>query len=288
MATDYSKYNQSQYDNQSKYLDNLINNGTAGQKAWAEAEKNSLNSQYKPQAQPTQPAVTNTTNNNNVNSVNNNAFIAPGSQVAEDGTRFQSWGENGEYKKKDYLSGNADLQYALQQYMDRNNTNVYDVGGLVKEMYGNIGSQRDNGSTVTVADIDKELERLGLSDYNSQNVIHTAGNDFIPLNQYTQFKNGSLGGSNSPDSEWVSYAGQDYLIGGSNADFVNYVNAITGNMTGADLLFDDMLNNPYAKENADFAQWYQNMLNQFNGTAGVQTPTAPTASTGYGKVDQLI
>lgn len=312
MASIYAGIDQKGYDNESKYLNNLINSGTAGQKAWAEKQMVELNNN-KPAAQPTQttqPSGNNVTNSGSVNNANKptnsqpaqtqtskpastgstNAFTTPGSQVADSGTRYLGWGENDQYKVKDYLSGNADLQYALEQYMKDNNTNVYDIEGYAKDMYNRVGTQRADGSVVTLDDVNKELDRLGLSDYNSQNVTHTAGGSLIPNNEFVTNKTGSFGGSNSEDSEWLSYGDRDYLVGGDSANFVDYVNGKTGNTTNLDYLFDDMANNPYAKEDAEFAQMYQNALNQFNGAAGIQTPTTGTGGsyTGYDKVDQII
>lgn len=302
MATDYSKYNQSQYDNQSKYLNDLINKG-GGNAVWAQSEMNKLNSQYQGGTQSSTPSSggsgtvssgsgnknTGVTNTSNVNSVNNNAFISPGSQVAEDGTRYHSWGENDQYTRKDYLSGNADLQYALEQWMKNNGTNKYDIEAYVKELYGNVGQDRGNGTTVTLADVDKELDRLGLSDYNSQNVTHTAGGNLIPNNPYVTSKEGSFGGSNSEDSKWLSYGGQDYLVGGDSANYVDYVNGKTGNTTLLDLLFDNMQSNPYAQGDASFMQQYNQQLNDFNSAAGITPNTGTTGGyTGNTNVDAVI
>ena len=304
MASIYAGIDQKGYDNESKYLNNLINSGTAGQKAWAQSQMKELNAN-KPAVQPTQttqqsagsaiasskPAQTQTSKPASTGSTN--AFTTPGSQVADSGTQYLSWGENDQYKVKDYLSGNADLQYALEQYMKDNNTNVYDIEGYAKDMYNRVGTQRADGSVVTLDDVNKELDRLGLSDYNSQNVTHTAGGSLIPNNEFVTNKTGGFG-TNSEDSEWLSYGDRDYLVGGDSANFVDYVNGKTGNTTNLDYLFDDMANNPYAKEDAEFAQMYQNALNQFNGAAGIQTPIqVPTtvtggSYTGLDKVDQFI
>lgn len=291
MATDYSKYNQSQYDNQSKYLNDLINKG-GGNAVWAQSEMNKLNSQYQGGTQSSTPATTvsgnkNTgvTNTSNVNS-GNNAWISPGSQVAEDGTRYHTWGENDQYTRKDYLSGNADLQYALENWMKNNGTNKYDIEAYVKELYGNVGQDRGNGTTVTLADVDKELDRLGLSDYNSQNVTHTAGGNLIPNNPYVTSKEGSFGGSNSEDSKWLSYGDKDYLVGGDSANYIDYVNGKTGNTTLLDLLFDNMQSNPYAQGDAAFMQQYNNALNQFNNAAGITGNTG--GFTGNANVDNVI
>ena len=304
MASIYAGIDQKGYDNESKYLNSLINSGSAGQKAWAQNQMKELNAN-KPVAQPTQTSGNNATTGGIVNKPTNsqpaqtqtstpastggtNAFVSPGSQVSDNGTRFHSWGENDQYKVKDYLSGNADLQYALKQWMKDNNTNVYDIEGYAKDLYGRVGTQRENGSVVTLDDVNKELDRLGLSDYNSQNVTHTAGGSLIPKNEFVTNKTGSFGGSNSEDSEWLSYGGQDYLVGGDSANFVDYVNGKTGNTTNLDFIFDDMANNPYAKEDANFAQMYQDALNQFNSSAGIQTPTTSVSYTGYADVDQFI
>lgn len=282
-GTDYSGYNQAQYNNQSAYLNGLIQQG-GGTGVWAQQELDSLNSQYKPtNTQPSTPTNTATSQ------PGNGAFISPGSKLADDGTRYQSWGENDQYTKKDYVSGNADLQYALEQYMKQQGNNVYDVDGYVNALYNNIGTQRNDGSVITLADVDKELGRLGLSDYNSQNAIYTAGGTILPNNPYVTYKDGNQGASsNSADSRWATYAGQDYLIGGDSANFAQYADSKAGNTTLLDLLFGNMANNPYAMQDPEFLMQYNQQQNSFNNAAGIQPSMPQNSLTGNQNVDNVI
>lgn len=310
----YAGIDQKGYDNESKYLNSLIEKG-GGNAVWAQNQLKELN-QHKPAAQPTQTStpsttvssnkntassnkntgnntgnsgVTNNTHNNNVNSVNN-AFISPGSQIAEDGTRFHSFGPDDQYKVKDYVSENADLQYALEQHMKQQGNNVYDVDGYVKDLYNRVGSQRADGSVVTLADVDNELNRLGLSDYNSQNTIYTASKELLPNNQFVNFTEGPVSGSGSgidfSNGQFATYGGQQYLLGGDAANFGAYADAKSGNTTLLDLLFGNMQNNPYAQGDAAFMQQYNNALNQFNNAAGIIGSAG--GFTGNANVDNVI
>ena len=177
--------------------------------------------------------------------------------------------ENGTYTTKDYLTGNRDLQYALEQAAKSNGLGSTSVTDYVKGLYNRIGSQRSDGSTITVADIDKELGRLGLSDYNSKNALYTAGGSLLPGNEFVKQHTGS-DGSNSADSRWWSYGGQDYLAGTNGGDssyWAQYVNGKTGNLDNLSYLFGNMANNPYAREDQDFMNAYNQALGQFNQSA---------------------
>lgn len=281
-GTDYSGYNQAQYNNQSAYLNGLIQQG-GGTGVWAQQELDSLNSQYKPTSAPTS-----TPTNTATSQPSNGAFISPGSQVADDGTRYHTWGENDQYTRKDYVSGNADLQYALEQYMKQQGNNVYDVDGYVNSLYNSIGTNRNDGSVITLADVDKELGRLGLSDYNSQNAIYTTSGKLLPNNQYVSYKDDNGETSNSADSRWVTYGGRDYLVGGDSANYASYVNGKTGNVDNLAMIFGNMANNPYAMQDPEFLMQYNQALNGFNNTAGIQNSVAQNTVTGNQNVDNVI
>lgn len=196
--------------------------------------------------------------------------------------RTNSDGTKTTYTTKNYTQGNSDLQYALEQAAKTNpglSTEDY-----VKSLYNRIGSARSDGSTVTLADVNNELNRLGLSDYNSDNVIYTVGGNLIPNNQFTSFKDGSYG-SNSDDSRWVSYGGQDYLIGGDSANQAQYASGKSGNTTLLDMLFGNMAENPYAMQDPEFLTSYNQALNNFNNSAGI---TGNNSITGNQKVDDVI
>lgn len=196
--------------------------------------------------------------------------------------RTNSDGTTTTYTTKNYTQGNGDLQYALEQAAKTNpglSTEDY-----VKSLYNRIGTTRSDGSTVTLADVNNELNRLGLSDYNSDNVIYTVGGNLIPNNQFTTFKDGSYG-SNSDDSRWVSYGGQDYLIGGDSANQAQYASGKAGNTTLLDMLFGNMAENPYAMQDPEFLTSYNQALNNFNNSAGI---AGNNSITGNQKVDDVI
>lgn len=266
--------------------------------------------------------------------------------------------QNGTYTTKDYVNGNNDLQYALQQaakqssggywkpnvgthtgntgktytigdddsiqiirtdgttaYVKPSDANYkatvqamnadgvksgiqinYNNAGLstadyIKSLYNRIGTKRADGTTVTLADVDKELDRLGLSDYNSQNAIYTAGGSLLPGNQFVTQHTGA-DGSNSADSRWLTYGGQDYLAGangGDSSNWAQYVNGKTGNLDNLSFIFGNMQNNPYAQQDTDFLTAYLNAQNQFNAAGGVNAGTGTSYSpTGNANVDNVI
>ena len=187
---------------------------------------------------------------------------------------------------KNYLLGNTDLKYALEQMMKENGTNEYDIEGYAKSLYNRIGTPKADGTgIVTLADVNNELGRLGLSDYNSDNAVYTVSGELLPGNQFLTFSKGPVSGSGDgidfSNGEFATYGGQQYLIGGDAANFLNYVNGKTGKTDNLSMIFGNMANNPYAQGDAEFMVQYNNALNQFNNTAGIQTPIqTPTTGTG--------
>lgn len=199
--------------------------------------------------------------------------------------------QNGTYTTKDYVGGNNDLKYALEQAAKNSGTGTASTADYVKSLYNRIGTQRADGTTVTLADVDKELDRLGLSDYNSKNALYTAGGSLLPGNQFVTQHTGA-DGSNSADSRWLTYGGQDYLAGangGDSSNWAQYVNGKTGNLDNLSFIFGKMQNNPYAQQDTDFLTAYLNAQNQFNAAGGVNAGTGTSYSpTGNANVDNVI
>lgn len=195
---------------------------------------------------------------------------------------------NGTYSAKNYTAGNADLQYALEQAAKNSNTGSVSLNEYVESLYNRIGSNRTDGSTVTLDDVNKELDRLGLSDYNSNNAIFTAGQNLLPGNEF-----GSIGPDKTGDSgNWYYYGGQQYRLDGDLADYAEYVNGKTGNLNNLSYIFGDVMNNPYVQQDSEFASAYGNAQNQFNSAAGITGNTGVTSTngsyTGYESVDNVI
>ena len=205
--------------------------------------------------------------------------------------------QNGTYTVKDYSRGNEALQYALQQAVKQNGGGSIDTADYVKSLYNRIGAAKADGSgIVTLQDVNNELTRLGLGDYTSDKAIYTAGGNLLPGNEFVKQHTGA-DGSNSADSLWFSYDGQDYLAGangGDSSNYAQYVNGKTGNLDNLSFIFGDMQNNPYAREDSDFMAAYNAALNDFNINAGI-TPTqniatnaGNTSYTGNANVDSAI
>lgn len=167
--------------------------------------------------------------------------------------------QNGTYTTKDYTAGNRDLQYALEQAAKQSSNGSVSLNDYVESLYNRVGSQRADGSTVSLQNVTDELTRLGLTDYLPGNAIYTAGGTLLPGNEFGSYHDDNGQTTNSADSRWYSYGGRDYLVGGDSANFANYVNALTGNYNNLDYIFggQNMANNPYAQQNPEF-------LNQFN------------------------
>ena len=167
--------------------------------------------------------------------------------------------QNGTYTSKSYTAGNRDLQYALEQAAKQSSNGSVSLNDYVESLYNRVGSQRADGSTVSLNDVTNELTRLGLQDYLPGNAIYTAGGTLLPGNEFGSYHDDNGQTTNSQDSRWYSYGGQDYLVSGDSSNFVNYVNALTGNYNNLDYIFggQNMANNPYAQQNPEF-------LNQFN------------------------
>ena len=185
---------------------------------------------------------------------------------------------NGTYTSKSYTAGNADLQYALQQAAKQSSNGSVSLDDYVNSLYNRVGTQRADGSTVSLKNVTDELTRLGLQDYLPGNAIYTAGGTLLPGNEFVSYHDNNGQTSNSEDSRWASYGGRDYLIGGDSSNYVNYVNALTGNYNNLDYIFGgvNMANNPYAQQDPEF-------LNQFNQQlAALYAQAAGNAGNGAG------
>ena len=201
----------------------------------------------------------------------------------------QGFNGNVDYTTKDYVTGNNNLKYALEQAAKNSGTGQSGTEEYAKSLYNRIGTQRADGTTVTLDDVNKELDRLGLSDYNSSNALLTAGGKLLPGNEFLKYKDDAGLTTNSPDSRWVSYGGQDYLMGGDSANWAQYVNGKTGNLDNLSYIFGNMQNNPYAQQDREFMQAYQNAQNQFNAAGGIGAGNGTNYSpTGYQNVDSVI
>ncbi|MBP3342264.1 MAG: hypothetical protein J6K99_07040 [Peptococcaceae bacterium] len=195
--------------------------------------------------------------------------------------------QNGTYTAKSYTAGNKDLQYALEQAAKNSSNGSVSLDDYVESLYNRVGSQRADGSTVSLQNVTDELTRLGLNDYLPGNAIYTAGGNLLPGNEFVAYKDNNGQTTNSEDSRWASYGGQDYLVGGDSSNYANYVNAMTGNYDNLDYIFGgaNMANNPYAQANPEFLAQFNNQLaalyaqagaNGINGANGV-TGNANTA-----------
>ncbi len=223
-----------------------------------------------------------------------------------DPTKTDTW------TQKSYLSENPDLQYAMQQYAKGKSDGVT-VGDYVSSLYNRIGTNRADGSSVTLADINKELDRLGLSDYNSNNVIYTAGGTYLPggdtakLYGRESYGDEGITVNGSPQNgRYYSYGGQTYLmptdgkyaspyadlsqmanlmaknyLKDANGDYVRDANGnpVTyNNISNGDLLFGNMGMNSMIAGDANAQAQYAAMMNNLGQYMGGAT----IGSTGAG------
>lgn len=172
----YSGYTKDQYENQSQYLNNLINSGSAGQAAWAKNELDSLNSQYKPSSSVSSSG-TNYTPGSSVPS----GSVASGSYV-EDGLKFKN------NYTTDYIT--PDMAYAIQQ----TGGNPYDrnaVDNYVRDLLGRVGTVSANtGNVLTLQDIQNELNRLGFQTSTNGDWTTVGGQQYLTSgDDYDYLKN---------------------------------------------------------------------------------------------------
>ena len=194
--------------------------------------------------------------------------------------------QNGTYTAKSYTAGNSDLQYALEQAAKQSSNGSVSLNDYVESLYNRVGSQRADGSTVSLNDVTNELTRLGLQDYLPGNAVFTAGQNLLPGNEFL-----SIGPDKTGDEgTWAFYGGQQYRVGGDQADFVNYVNGKTGNLNNnLSYIFGNMANNPYAQQDPEFMQQYLQGQGQFNNANGLTGNIGTNGSiTGNQNVDNVI
>ena len=176
----YSGYTKDQYENQSQYLNNLINSGSAGQAAWAKNELDSLNSQYKPSSSSSSSVSSSGTNYTPGSSVPSGS-VASGSYV-EDGLKFKN------NYTTDYIT--PDMAYAIQQ----TGGNPYDknaVDNYVRDLLGRVGTVSANtGNVLTLQDIQNELNRLGFQTSTNGDWTTVGGQQYLTSgDDYDYLKN---------------------------------------------------------------------------------------------------
>lgn len=175
----YSGYTKDQYENQSQYLNNLINSGSAGQAAWAQNELNSLNAQYKPSSSSS--SVSSSGTNYTPGSSVPSGSVASGSYV-EDGLKFKN------NYTTDYIT--PDMAYAIKQ----NGGNPYDrnaVDNYVRDLLGRVGTVSANtGNVLTLQDIQNELNRLGFQTSTNGDWTQVGGQEYLTSgDDYDYLKN---------------------------------------------------------------------------------------------------
>ena len=175
----YSGYTKDQYENQSQYLNNLINSGSAGQAAWAQNELNSLNAQYKPSSSSS--SVSSSGTNYTPGSSVPSGSVASGSYV-EDGLKFKN------NYTTDYIT--PDMAYAIQQ----TGGNPYDknaVDNYVRDLLGRVGTVSANtGNVLTLQDIQNELNRLGFQTSTNGDWTTVGGQQYLTSgDDYDYLKN---------------------------------------------------------------------------------------------------
>ena len=160
----YSGYTKDQYENQSQYLNNLINSGSAGQAAWAKNELDSLNSQYKPSSSSSSSVSSSGTSYTPGGSVPSGTYI-------EDGLKFKN------NYTTDYIT--PDMAYAIQQ----TGGNPYDrnaVDNYVRDLLGRVGTVSANtGNVLTLQDIQNELNRLGFQTSTNGDWTQVGGQEYL-------------------------------------------------------------------------------------------------------------
>lgn len=207
----YSGYTKDQYENQSQYLNNLINSGSAGQAAWAKNELDSLNSQYKPSSSVSSSG-TNYTPGSSVPS----GSVASGSYV-EDGLKFKN------NYTTDYIT--PDMAYAIKQ----TGGNPYDrnaVDDYVRDLLGRVGTVSANtGNVLTLQDIQNELNRLGFQTSTNGDWTQVGGQEYLTSgSDYDNLKKlyGEMGYGNVNIYTGQPISGGNYVNSVYNGTAPNY------------------------------------------------------------------
>ena len=181
-----------------------------------------------------------------------------------DPTKTDSW------TQRAYLQDNKDLQYAMSQYGTGKSVNDY-----VKSLYDRIGTERSDGTRVTREDVYNELNRLGLSDFDENHVIYTAGGNYLPGGSAAQYGRESYGDegimvNGSPQGgRYYTYGGQTYLMN-SNGQGINdaanlsqFANLMTGKSGVGDIMFGGMGNNTMIAGDPNAQQAMMNLYGQY-------------------------
>lgn len=207
----YSGYTKDQYENQSQYLNNLINSGSAGQAAWAKNELDSLNSQYKPSSSVSSSG-TNYTPGSSVPS----GSVASGTYV-EDGLKFKN------NYTTDYIT--PDMAYAIKQ----TGGNPYDrnaVDDYVRDLLGRVGTVSANtGNVLTLQDIQNELNRLGFQTSTNGDWTQVGGQEYLTSgSDYDNLKKlyGEMGYGNVNIYTGQPISGGNYVNSVYNGTAPNY------------------------------------------------------------------
>lgn len=167
------------------------------------------------------------------------------------------------FKNVAYTVGNPELQKAIRD------SGSSDVNDYVKSLYNNPDMSQN--------DIDNMLNAYGLSDFNSQNAIYTAGKNILPggnaanLGRWSYGDEGIMVNGSPQSGLYYTYGGQTYLMGGDAANLAQYANGKTGNWTRADYTLGNIGNNPMVQGDQDLYSAYQNQNNAYNALNTVGT-----------------
>lgn len=189
-------------------------------------------------------------------------------------TTYRSDGTS--YQTKNYTAGNADLQYALQQAAKTNGKGSADLNDYANSLLSSVGNKKYD-------DVEREMDRLGLTDWLPGQGIYTTGGKVMPGNEFSRIGEDTTGDS----GQWLTYGNRQYRLSGYGdplSDYADYVNGKTGNLPGVYNLFQDMSKNSYAQGDQEFLQGYNQYLQQYQADAGLSGNmgggTGATSATG--------
>lgn len=181
-----------------------------------------------------------------------------------------------------YMPGNADLQKAMQEAA-RNNGGSISLNDYVKQLY-NTSESREA--------LDAELNRLGLSDFNTSNAIYTAGQNILPggnaanLGRWEYGDAGIMNNGSPQNGLYYTYGGRTYLMGSNGqyaspyADLAQYANGKTGNWGMADYALGNIGNNSMVMGDEALRDAYMNngAYQQWNTPTGNGSGVVPVGN----------
>lgn len=207
-----------------------------------------------------------------------------------------------------YLPGNEALQKAFTE-AGKQQLGI-SLNDYVKSLYDSVGTE---GGYANKDSLNAGLGALGLTDFDTEHALYSAGGNIIPGGNAKQFGelddtagNNILVNGKPQGGMYYNYGGQSYLMNGDAANLAQFANGQTGNWTASDYILGNLTANPMVQGDQNLNQLAQAGTNYYNNLGfgqnanGTQTdangviqpgtvnPNGTVNYTGNSKVDSTI